>query len=327
MAEDRDPIATLSAEARELVSREVDRRGFLRCASWSGTALVWTVSGGLLSACGAAAVSSGTSGTPSAKTDDLFFVQVSDSHIGFRGTANPDALGTFKEAIEQVNNLPVSPAFVMHTGDLTHTATPEQFGTISDLLGTIRAPKVMVLPGEHDTINGPQPYLQSFGKGSKGDGWYSFDLAGIHFLSLVNVVALTNLGHLGQAQIDFIRQDLAGLSSDTPLVVFAHVPLFAMYEKWGWGTDDALVALSLMRRFASVTVLNGHVHQVMTKVEGNITFHTMPATAYPLPAPGAAPAPNPVTLPAGQLHSVLGIREVQYHAASHALSLRDDRLA
>ena len=289
--------------------------------------MVWTVSGGLLSACGAAVIPSAASGTPSASTDDLFFVQISDSHIGFKGPANPDVLGTFTEAVGQVNNLTASPAFVMHTGDLTHTATPEQFGTIRELLGTIRAPRVMVLPGEHDTVNGPQLYLQNFGKGTRGDGWYTFDLAGVHFLSLVNVVALTNLGHLGQAQLDFIKKDLAGLSSDTPLVVFAHVPLFAMYEKWGWGTDDALAALSLMRRFASVTVLNGHVHQVMTKVEGNITFHTMPATAYPLPAPGAAPAPSPVTVPAAQLHGVLGIREVQYHAASRSLSLRDDRLA
>lgn len=326
MGERSDPIEALTAEARALVSREVDRRGFLKCASWTGTALVWTVSGGLLSACGAAAVGQGTASSTAARTNDLFFVQISDSHIGFKGPANPDVEGTFTEAISQVNALPQSPAFVMHTGDLTHTASAEQFGKVHDLLGTIRAPRVMVLPGEHDTVGGPQLYLQTFGKGSKGQGWYSFDTAGVHFLCLVNVVNLTNLGHLGQEQIDFVKQDLAGLGSDTPLVVFAHVPLFSMYDAWGWGTDDALQALSYTRRFGSVTVLNGHVHQVMTKVEGNVTFHTMPATAYPLPAPGAAPAPSPVTVPAGQLHGVLGIREVQYRAGTGAVSLTDEAL-
>jgi Icc protein len=325
MAENKDPISSLSVEGRQLVAREVDRRGFLKCASWAGAAAVWTVSGGVLSACGAAALQSGAR-PGSAATHDLFFVQISDSHIGFKGTANPDVTGTFQEAINQINALPQSPAFVMHTGDLTHTASADQFGMVKDMLASIRTPTTLVLPGEHDTVEGPQLYLDTFGKGTKGEGWYSFDHAGVHFLSLVNVVNLTNLGHLGQEQIDFVQRDLSGLGSDTPLVVFAHVPLFSVYEKWGWGTDDSLRALSFMRRFASVTVLNGHIHQVMSRVEGNVSFHTMPATAYPLPAPGKAPAPNPVTLPAGQLHGVLGIREVQYHATGHAITLTDQHL-
>ena len=322
---ERDPLAHLDARGRALVGREVGRRGFLKCASWSGAAVVWTVSGGLVSACGTAAAQLKGSST-SGRTSDLFFVQLSDSHIGFKGPANPDVLGSFTQAIAQVNALPQSPAFVIQTGDLTHTASAAQFDGVDQLLRTIRAPRILTVPGEHDTVQGPSAYLQTFGKGSRGDGWYSFDMNGVHFLALNNVVDITLLGHLGAAQLDFVARDLAGLSSDTPLVVFGHIPLWTVYEKWGWGTDDAAQALSHMRRFGSVTVLNGHIHQVMSKVEGNVTFHTMPATAYPLPAPGVGPAPTPVTLPAGQLHGVLGIREVEYRAAADTVSLQDQRL-
>lgn len=322
---ERDAAAHLDSRARALISREVGRRGFLTCASWTGAAVVWTVSGGLLSACGAAVSQLATS--PAARrTKDLFFVQLSDSHIGFHGSANPDVLGSLTRAIDMVNALPQRPAFVMHTGDLTHTATATQFDGVDQLLRTIKTPQLLTVPGEHDTVEGPSAYLQTFGKGSAGDGWYSFDVDGVHFLALNNVVDITLLGHLGTAQLDFIKKDLAGLSADTPLVVFGHIPMWTIYEKWGWGTDDAAQAMSYMRRFGSVTVLNGHIHQVMSKVEGNVTFHTMPATAYPLPAPGAAPAPTPVTLPAGQLSGVLGIREVQYRAADQKVALTDEHL-
>jgi 3',5'-cyclic AMP phosphodiesterase CpdA len=320
-----DPMAHLDRHGRRLVAREVGRRGFLKCASWSGAAVVWTVSGGVLSACGAVAARAVTP-SPARSAKDLFFVQLSDSHIGFTGPANPDVLGSFTKAVGLVNALPQRPAFVMHTGDLTHTATPAQFDTIHQLLGTIRAAEILTVPGEHDTVTGSTDYLRTFGKGSVGEGWYSYDVDGVHFLALNNVVDISLLGHLGTEQLAFIKQDLASLSADTPLVVFAHIPLWTVFERWGWGTDDAAEALSHMRRFGSVTVLNGHIHQAMSKVEGNVTFHTMPATAYPLPAPGTAPAPSPVTLPAGQLAGVLGIREVQYRAAESRVALTDEHL-
>ena len=236
-------------------------------------------------------------------------------------------LGSFSKAIADVNALPQRPAFVIHTGDLTHTSTAEQFNTVKDLLGTLKTPKVVVVPGEHDTVMGPKPYLDVFGAGSQGDGWSSFDMGGIHFLLLNNVVDVVNLGHLGTAQLEFIEKDVANLRSDTPIVVFAHIPMWTIYEKWGWGTDDAAQALSYLKRFASVTVLNGHIHQVMSKVEGNITFSTVSTTAYPLPAPGTAPAPAPVTLPAGKLADILGIREVRYRGAGRGFRLTDDHVS
>jgi 3',5'-cyclic-AMP phosphodiesterase len=328
MAERDGGVSRLGEAGRALVAREVDRRGFLRCASWAGAATVWTLSGGLVAACGGAArLAAGAPGASSAAgPTGLFFVQISDSHIGFQGTANPDVLGSFTRAIAQINAMPERPAFVVHTGDLTHTSTAAQFDTVKQLLGTLRTPQVVALPGEHDTVMGPRPYLDVFGRGTQGEGWTSFDVGGVHFLSLNNVVDVTNLGHLGRAQLEFIEKDVAHLGSDTPIVVLAHIPLWTIYEPWGWGTDDAAQALSYLRRFASVTVLNGHIHQVMSKVEGNVTFSTATTTAYPLPAPGTAAAPAPVTLPAGRLREVLGIREVRHRRAARNLQLRDDLL-
>ena len=326
MAERGDLMTRLDEAGQALVDREVDRRGFLKCASWVGAGTIWTVSGGLVAACGTALSGQGA-GSATSTPSGLYFVQISDSHIGFQGTANPDVLGSFSKAIADVNALPQRPAFVIHTGDLTHTSTAEQFNTVKDLLGTLKTPKVVVVPGEHDTVMGPKPYLDVFGAGSQGDGWSSFDMGGIHFLLLNNVVDVVNLGHLGTAQLEFIEKDVANLRSDTPIVVFAHIPMWTIYEKWGWGTDDAAQALSYLKRFASVTVLNGHIHQVMSKVEGNVTFSTVSTTAYPLPAPGTAPAPAPVTLPAGKLADILGIRELRCRGAGRGFRLTDDHVS
>ena len=306
------------------MNHEIDRRGFLRCMAWAGTGVVWTVAGGVLSGCqlGAAPAAARS------RTKDLAFVQISDSHIGFKGGANQDVTGTFGLAIGQVNALAARPAFVMHTGDLTHTATAEQFDTVKQMLGTVRTDAVFEVPGEHDAVTGDdRAYLGVFGRGAVDTGYYSFDVSGVHFLALVNSVATQGMGHLGAAQLEWIRKDLAGLSSETPLVVFAHVPLFAMYPAWGWSTDDAVQALAMMKRFGAVTCLNGHVHQVLTRVEGNVTFHTARATGFPQPRPGEAPSPSPLTVPAGQLHAALGITEARYVARTGAVAVVDDPLS
>ncbi len=303
---------------------EIDRRGFLKCMAWAGTGVAWTVTGGLLSGCG---IGGGGQQAAGPRTKDLYFVQISDSHIGFKGAANQDVTGTFDLSIQQINALPSRPAFVMHTGDLTHTSTPEQFDTVKQMLGTVRTGATFQVPGEHDAITGDdRAYLGIFGRSAVGTGYHSFDMNGVHFLGLVNSVATQGMGHLGQEQLDWIRKDLAGLSGETPLVVFAHVPLFAMYPTWGWSTDDAVQALTMMRRFAAVTCLNGHVHQVMSKVEGNVTFHTARATGFPQPQPGTALNPGPLTVPAGQLHQALGITEARYTARPGHVAVIDDTL-
>ena len=243
------------------------------------------------------------------------------------GTANANVTGTFTEAINQVNGLGYTPDFVIHTGDLTHLSTPDQFDQVKQMLTGLNTPHIFTVPGEHDSVDDAgQKYRQVFGAGTRGDGWYSFDIAGVHVIALVNTLNLKKLGHLGTDQLEFIQKDVASLSSDTPIIVFSHIPLFAMYPDWGWGTDDATQALSYLRRFSSVTCLNGHVHQLFTKTEGNVTFYSGTTTAYPLPHPGDGPAPKPVTLPAGKLHDALGIREVSYTKGQQALALKEQTL-
>jgi len=303
------------------------RRQLMRHSAWFGAAVVLTVAGGEVLSHVAGSASTAGAAAPAARPT-LRFAQISDSHIGFTGSANANVTDTFTEAINQVNGLGYQPDFVIHTGDLTHLATTDQFDQVKQMMAGLSTPHIFTVPGEHDSIDdGGQKYRQAFGAGTRGDGWYSFDTAGVHVIGLVNTLNLTKLGHLGTDQLDFIQKDVAPLSSDTPIVVFSHIPLFAMYENWGWGTDDATQALSYLRRFSSVTCLNGHVHQLFTKTEGNVTFHSGTTTAYPLPHPGDGPAPKPVTLPAGKLHDALGIREVTYAKGQQALALKEQTLA
>lgn len=308
------------SEARD--PQKMTRRQMMRHSAWFGSAVVLTVAGGevLSSVAGCASQS-----PPPQPT--LRFAQISDSHIGFQGAANPKVADTFTEAINQVNSLGYTPDFVIHTGDLTHMATPDQFDQVKQMMTGIKAPHVYTVPGEHDSVgDSGQKYLQAFGAGSRGEGWYSFDISGVHFIGLVNTLNLEKLGHLGTDQLDFIQKDVAGLSNDTPVVVFSHIPLFAMYPTWGWDTDDAAQALSYLRRFASVTCLNGHVHQVFSKTDDKVTFYTATTTAYPLPHPGDGPGPKPVTLPAGKLNDALGIREVTYTKGNQGLAIKEQAL-
>ncbi len=301
----------------------MNRRELLRHSAWFGAAVGLAVAGG--------EVISQVAGAPIARADaarpDLRFVQLSDSHIGFQGPANADVAASFGEAIGRVNSLGYAPDFVIHTGDLTHLSTPEQFDQVKQMLLGLNTPHVFTVPGEHDSVDDAgQKYRSVFGRGTRGDGWYSFDIAGVHVIALVNTLNLQSLGHLGTDQVDFVRKDVAGLRPDTPIVVFSHIPLFAMYPQWGWGTDDAMQVLSLLSRFDSVTCLNGHVHQLFSKTEDKVTFHSATTTAYPLPHPGDGPAPKPVTLPPGQLHAALGVREVSYRKGQQALAVTDTPL-
>jgi 3',5'-cyclic AMP phosphodiesterase CpdA len=298
------------------------RRQLIRHGAWFGAAVVLTVAGGEVISHVAGSATAVQQSRPT-----LRFAQISDSHIGFNGPANPNVADTFNHAIGQINSLGYTPDFVIHTGDLTHLATPAQFDQVKEMLTGLNTPHVFTVPGEHDsTDDAGQKYRQAFGAGTRGDGWYSFDVAGVHIIGLVNTLNLQKLGHLGTDQLEFIEKDVAPLSSDTPIVVFSHIPLFAMYPDWGWGTEDAAQALGYLKRFSSVTCLNGHVHQLFTKTEGNVTFYSGTTTAYPLPAPGQGPAPKPVTLPAGKLRDVLGIREVSYTKGQQALALKDQKL-
>ncbi len=304
----------------------VDRRGFLKCMAWAGTGMLWAVNGGVLSS-----VSLGSLGRggPGALKGGLFFAQISDSHIGFSKEANPDVTATLQVAVDRLNALPHRPAFVLHTGDISQLSKPSEFDTAEQLNRGIKTDRIFYVPGEHDVLsdNG-QSYLQRFGKGATGGGWYSFDHGGAHFIGLVNVLNLKagGLGSLGPEQLDWLKRDVHGLSSSTPIVVFAHIPLWSVYPEWGWGTDDSEQALGLLKRFGSVNVLNGHIHQVLQKVEGNVRFHTAMSTAFPQPAPGTAPSPGPLKVEASRLQKVLGIASVEFLRGHQALAVVDSPL-
>jgi Icc protein len=305
----------------------IDRRGFLRCMGWAGTAVVCSISGGILTSRALGDVLANPGVVAGA---ELNFVQISDTHIGFNKPANTDVVGTFREAISRINALPKTPEFLLHTGDLSHLAQADEFDTVEQMLKAGKASQVFYVPGEHDILsdNGAQ-YLARFGKGTQGNGWYSFDQKGVHFIGLVNVFgkAEQSLGILGQDQLDWLKKDLASVSTSTPIVVFAHVPLWEVYAKWGWGTTDGAQALALLKGYGSVTVLNGHIHQTVQKIEGNMTFHTARSTAFPQPAPGMAAKGGPMVVPAEKLRSVLGLTSVNYTEVDHHLALIDSTLA
>ena len=283
------------------------KRGtFLEHVGWTGSGVLYTIgSMGVLT----------QSSLAQAKKNDFSFVQISDSHIGFKAAANEDVAGTLKKTVEAINALPAQPAFVVHTGDITHLSKPEQFDAAKQILGALKAP-LIALPGEHDVIaDGFKTYSAAFGRKDAKDGWFSFDQAGAHFVGIVNVLNFEKMGLIGQAQLDWLAKDLAAHKNDTPIVVFGHVPLYALYPEWGWTTEDGAKALALLQRFSAVTVLNGHIHQVITHSAGNLRFHTAAATAYPQPAPGKAAGPGPLKVPPDELLNVLGYRSVELGAA------------
>ena len=290
--------------------------------AWVGTGAMWTLSNGVLK------------GSPLEKahgqmsmhgSDALRFVQISDSHIGFNKPANTDVTATLREALAKIKALPEPPAFVLHTGDLTHLSKDAEFDTLQQVLSELSLP-VFYVPGEHDVLQDDgRNYLDRFGKGTSGAGWHSFDHAGVHFIGLVNVVNLKagGLGTLGDEQLEWLEKDVKRLKSSTPVVVFAHIPLWSVYPEWGWGTDDSERALSYLKRFGSVSVLNGHIHQVMQKVEGNVTFHTALSTAFPQPAPGTAPSPGPMKVEDARLRKVLGLARMSFQTVNHPIAITD----
>jgi len=301
----------------------VDRRGFLKCMAWAGTGVVFTLSGGILSS-RLLSASKPTAGA------DFSFVQISDSHIGFNKAANPDVAGTFRETIARINAQPRTPDFILHTGDLTHLAEASEFDDLEQMLKDCKTKQTFYVPGEHDILNdNGAMYRERFGKGTQGSGWFSVDHKGVHFIGLVNVATVKEgrLGVLGKEQLEWLKKDLSAVSKSTPIVVFAHIPLWAVYPQWGWGTEDSEQALAMLQPFGSVTVLNGHIHQAMQKIEGHITFHTARSTAFPQPAPGTAPKPGPKVVPAEELRRMLGITSVSYVETKHSLAVVDSTLA
>jgi 3',5'-cyclic-AMP phosphodiesterase len=310
---------------------DLNRRRVLQCMSWAGAGVLWTVSGGVPRTLGLISEAKAAEAAKGA----LHFVQISDSHIGFKLAANPDPAATLGEVIAKIKAMPVEPAFLVHTGDISHLSKEEQWDTADQIIKGANK-QVHYIPGEHDVadVDNGKAYLARYGKGTQGQGWYSFDVAGVHFVALINVFNFnpgfksTGLATIGDEQLEWMEKDVAHLSASTPIVVLAHLPLWTIDADWGWGTSDSGRALGYLKRFGSVTVLNGHIHQIIQKVEGKMTFHTAASTAFPQPAPGSAPAPGPLTVPADELRKHLGLRNVDFVAGKPgAPALTDSPLA
>ena len=311
----------------------IDRRGFLKCMAWAGTGVFWMMQGGVLKSFGMSQLVDMNTGKLKSgimiPASDFTFIQISDSHIGFSKEANTDVVSTLRAAITKINGMPNVPEFTIHTGDLSHLSKADEFDSLDQLLKEAKTGKIYYVPGEHDVLNDDgKQYLERYGKGTKGSGWDSFYLHGVHFVGLVNVVNMKagGLGLLGNDQLEWFQKDVKGLKDSTPVVVFAHILLWNVYPQWGWGTDDSAQALSYLKRFGSVTVLNGHIHQIIQKIEGNITFHTAMSTAFPQPQPGTGPGPGPMKVPADKLRTLLGITDVNYMEHDHTLAVTDTPL-
>jgi 3',5'-cyclic AMP phosphodiesterase CpdA len=303
--------------------RGVSRRRVLECMTWAGPGVLWTIAGGVPRSVGI------MGDAMAAEPAGLNFLQISDSHVGFDKPANPNAIGTLEQAIGKIQTLPVRPSFIIHTGDITHLSKPAEFDDADRIISQARL-DVHYVPGEHDILDEDvKLYRERYGRGTLGSGWYSFDMDGVHFVGLVNVANLKagGQGSLGEEQLAWLADDLAGRSASTPIVVFAHIPLWTVYPAWGWGTEDGGRALEMLRGFGSVTVLNGHIHQVMQKVEGNVTFHTAPSTAFPQPAPGTAPSPGPMKVASEKLNAVLGVTDVTFKPGEQRLAIIDRPLS
>lgn len=312
---------------RDQIGR-IDRRGALQCLGWAGTGALFALSGGVPSSMTLDAALA--AGRTNARLKPFTFLQISDTHIGFSKPANPDPASTLRQAIAKVKALSQQPDFVVHTGDVTHLAKPEQFDLAQQLLADLDLP-IHFIPGEHDMVDGtdPAPFRDRFNKGAQGDGWYSFDAGGAHFVALINAARLGDrgMGTLGTDQLTWLKRDLAALSASTPIVILSHFPLWPLYPDWGWGTADSAAACKLLARFGSVTALNGHIHQIQRKVEGHMSFHAARSTAYPQPAPGVGPGPGPLVVAPERLRSAIGVSSLLVRQVDAPIAILDETLA
>jgi 3',5'-cyclic AMP phosphodiesterase CpdA len=307
---------------------QMSRRNALKCLAYGGAGTLFALSGGVFTPIDLAMAADDKRGAPA--PGKPLFVQISDTHIGFNKDANPDVGGTLTQTIDLVNGMREQPALIIHTGDITHLSKPAEFDAAQQIFSSLRTAEMHTVPGEHDTADtAVTEYFNRFGKASDNKGYYSFDHAGVHFVGLINVLQFkpNGLGTLGPDQLAWAAADLKGRSASTPIVVFAHMPLWSIYEPWGWGTGDADQLMSQLRRFGSVTVLNGHIHQIVQKVEGNVTFHTARSTAYPQPVAGEGSGPGPLKVPADELRKLLGVTSVSVVKHPASLALNDTTIA
>ncbi|WP_034411468.1 metallophosphoesterase family protein [Derxia gummosa] len=288
----------------------IDRRQFLRLAGLGG-----------------AVFASGLARTPAARAaamanEDFFFVQLSDTHWGYEGPANPDARGTLPKAIDAVNALADKPDFIVFTGDLTHTTDDprerrKRMAEFRDHIARLDVKTVRLMPGEHDaSLDAGKAFREFFGPTS-----YSFDHKGVHFIVLDNV---SDPGaRLGDDQLGWLEKELAGQPADARIVVFTHRPLFDLYPQWDWATRDGARAVGLLSARQNVTVFYGHIHHEHHQMTGPVAHHSARSLIFPLPEAGSQPKRTPLPWDPAQPYRGLGFREVKAAPAAPAYALSE----
>ena len=281
----------------------IDRRKFMELSAMGGGAVFMS---GLYGSAQAAAGDT----TAAAVADDFYFVQLSDVHWGYSGPANPDALNTLKKTIATVNALDVQPDFVIFTGDLTHTTDDpkerrKRMGEFKEIAAGLKVKTVRFIPGEHDaSLDNGAAYKENFGLTN-----YTFDHKGVHFIVVDNV---SDAGaKIGDAQLDWLKEDLAKQAKDARIVVFTHRPLFDLVPKWDWATRDGDKAIALLMPYSKLVVFYGHIHQEHHHMTGHIAHHAAKSLIFPLPAPGSQEKRTPLPWDAAAPTKGLGFREVE----------------
>jgi len=277
--------------------------------------------GGAVFASGLAGCASRAKGMAGADAD-FYFVQLSDSHWGFQGPANPDAAVTLRKTVATVNALQTPPEFIIFTGDLTHTTDDpverrRRLAEFKSIVSDLKVKTVRFIPGEHDaSLDRGAAYKELF-----GETFYTFDHKGVHFIALDNV---SDPGaKIGDEQLAWLRADLATRDKNAPIVVLTHRPLFDLAPKWDWATRDGAQAVELLMPFAHVTVFYGHIHQEHHQMTGHIAHHSAKSLIFPLPAPGSQPNRTPLPWDASAPYKGLGFREVEAEANGTAYQVTE----
>ena len=288
------------------MKHNIDRRQFLRLAGMGGVVFASGLAGFAQAKSGYKDADSGGVG------EDFYFVQLSDSHWGFQGPAvNPDAKGTLRKAVAEVNALSDQPDFIVFTGDLTHTTDDaaerrRRMAEFKDIVKDLRVKNVHFMPGEHDAaLDNGEAYKEFF-----GETHYTFDFKGVHFIALDNVS--DPHANLGDAQLQWLAQDLDQRDKKQRLVVFAHRPLFDLAPAWDWATPDGGKAIDLLMPFHNVVVFYGHIHQENHHMTGHIPHHSAQSLMFPLPAPMSVPKKGPIPWDAAAPYKGLGFREIDW---------------
>lgn len=280
----------------------VDRRAFMKLAGLGGVVFA----SGLTAARGASGASLAGAGTD----DDFYFVQLSDSHWGFQGPPNPDATGTLRKAVAAVNALPEAPDFIVFTGDLTHTTDDpkerrQRMAQFRDIVSDLKVKTVHFMPGEHDaSLDNGEAFQEFFGKTH-----YTFDHKGVHFIALDNVS--DPRASIGDAQLEWLAEDLQRQPREANIVVLTHRPLFDLYPQWDWATRDGAKAIDLLLPMANVTVFYGHIHQEHHRMTGHIAHHAARSLMFPLPVAGSQPTRLPVPWDPARPYHGLGFRDIE----------------